>query len=119
ISTAEIAMSYKVPTFAVPNSIYNQESIGCNNLISKGASLFCIDSIAPITKDNQENSKLPNEELDDIEKIILNSLNSSSKTLDELLLFVNIPISELLEKVSIMELEDKILVSPSQILSVK
>ncbi|MEG1415624.1 MAG: hypothetical protein RSC49_03370 [Clostridium sp.] len=112
-------MSYKVPTFAVPNSIYNQESIGCNKLISKVASLFCIDSIAPITKVNQENSKLPNKELDDIEKIILNSLNSSSKTLDELLLFVNIPVNELIEKVSIMELEDKILVSPGQMLSVK
>ncbi|MEG0319826.1 MAG: DNA-processing protein DprA [Niameybacter sp.] len=109
LTTASYALKYNTPVFAVPGSIYSDESIGCISLIEKGAKIFNLNNIPLL----ETKAKKALEIEDDVEKQIIKALEGSSKSIDELLLCLDLPVDYLLEKISIMELEGKISMTSS------
>ncbi|AKN33465.1 DNA processing protein DprA [Clostridium carboxidivorans P7] len=115
--TAQFAKKYNREVFAVPNNIFSKESRGCNKLILNGATLYIfqqqlLDSYSNITSKNKyciSNVQVKNNlKVDYIEKIILNAINKEPKTIEQLQVIVNDDKVDVLEKLSLMELDGKI-----------
>lgn len=109
---------------AVPNQIYNQTGKGTNFLILKGAKIYlCPEQLLP---DNEEefsamngdiglnkremnkthnDTKLPERQLSEKEKKIIESVSANPKTIEELSQLTKINQIELLEQLSVLELE--------------
>jgi DNA processing protein len=110
--TAKFAKEQNRQVFAVPNSIYSNESIGTNKLIEEGSKIYLKPSqllLENYRKQtlNENNSKHTN--LTPLEKIIIDKIKDKSITLDELVMVLQQHKSNILETVSVMELEGKII----------
>ncbi len=123
--TANYGIKYNREVFALPDNIYRRESLGSNSLIYNGAKIYLeekqllidnryedlkkSDGTNNIIKKNTSLNKL-----DDIEKRIIKLLSSKdSVTIDELNDYMRIDKMKLIEKISLMELEDKIIINGS------
>ena len=123
--TAEYAKKQEKELLAVPNNIYQLESVGTNELIRKGANIYLqeeqllIQNKISIHKDIQiikQKDDTNQTELDKVEtKIIRILLNQGEKTIEELSGLLNKDKMEILEKVSLMELENKIILQGTSI----
>lgn len=109
--TANFAFQQKRKVFAIPGSIFNENSVGCNNLIKKGAKLITIaeDIIEEIDKSllkkkieiikNQTN-------LTENEKLILNFLSKEKPiSLDKILEITNLKANEAMVILTELELK--------------
>lgn len=114
--TAKYGFEYNREVIAVPGDLFRRESRGTNRLISQGAAIFLNRSqldieerYTPITAgmdfdDSIEGKKVL--DYDSVERQILGILIShGSMYIDELNLLVNIDKMNLLEKISLMELD--------------
>lgn len=121
--TANYGEKYNREIFALPDNIYNDGSKGSNTLIYNGAKIYLHNqqllienrtiSSQKIEKpvDNNINMK----KLDKLESSIIEILSEDTKNLEELSSLLNIDIMEILEKVSFMELEGKVIIKGSQV----
>lgn len=115
--TARFAMVQQKQVFAVPNDIYSFESAGTNNLISEGCNIYLRPSQlldGQINESfinlNTEDKKIGNDKnLTSLESDIVKVTKITPKSIDEILQILNIDIKKLLEVISIMEIEEKII----------
>lgn len=124
IITADYGNKYGKEVFALPDSIYREESRGSNKLIYDYANIYLNKEQLLIEdryeyQDLQSNQPMDNyslEELDDLEKAIIKILkNKETKTLEELSILLHIDSIKLIEKLSLMELEDKVEIQGSKV----
>lgn len=122
--TAKYGDTYDREILALPDNIYNSESKGTNKLILGGATLYLNHEQLLIEddfryKNEEKTNKSINKNydiLDELEKEIIQILNNSKcKTAEDLSNILNIDQMDLLGKISIMELEGKVVVQGSRI----
>jgi DNA processing protein len=124
--TANYGKRYGREVFAVPGSIYRAENMGCNKLIYDGAKIYInkeqllienrYESEQKAMCDFNNNSFNSFNSLDEAETLIIEILTKyESKTLEELSELLNIDKMQLLGKLSLMELEDKVVVQGSKV----
>lgn len=122
--TANYGKQYGREIFAVPDNIYNPESIGSNKLIYDGAKIYIgkeqllvenrYESEIMAADNNSISNTLDN--LDRLEKVIIEILlTDESKTFEELSILLNIGIMQLVGKLSLMEIEDKVIIQGSKV----
>jgi DNA processing protein len=116
--TAEFALDQNKEVFAIPGSIYSNQSSGCNNLIKKGQAKL-IDSVEDIfselnyklvgylSKDNKNTKEIEKQitEMNLFEKSIYEILGYEPKHIDEINLVTGLSISDCL--VNLLSLEFK------------
>ena len=114
--TAAFAKEQNRQVFAAPNSIYSRESIGTNKLIEEGAKMYLnpsqllLDHMSrPRVNNKKESRALIGDDLSSLERNILTEIKDSPMTSNELLLVLQEDKSDILETISIMELEGKII----------
>ncbi len=100
--TAHLALEEGREVFAVPGSIFSKMSEGANNLIKSGAK--CVLSYEDVL-DEFGYVRLKKVEKEDP---VLRSLKESPKSLEELRAILRMPIKELSEKLTMLEVEGKI-----------
>ncbi len=109
--TANLANQYGRVVFAVPHNINNPKGEGCNKLIKEGASIICsfedIVEEIPYLFDTKK-QLISQNKLSDVEEKILNSIEGFS-SLDEIIQKTNLQIEEVLETLTILELEGYII----------
>ena len=120
--TAEISRKLKRPVYAVPHSIYSQTGRGSNLLIGEGANLYMSpcqlllgeDTLKEwqedmgIVKNKEKVAKVEDEnklKLTGIEKEIIDCLSQRPKRLEEIFTDLNLSQIDIIQKLSIMELE--------------
>lgn len=121
--TADFGKQYRRQILAVPDNIYSPESKGSNKLIYNGAKIYLhkkqllIDnSYKPIKDKIDDNYITTPNNLDELEKNIIEILSTKgSKTLEELSVLMNMDAMELLGKLSLMELEGKVVIQGSMV----
>lgn len=125
--TAEFSKKLKRKVLVPPHEIYSITGKGSNALISQGASIYfnasqviLNDNITPIKARNQiktaniETNKKDKNTIDNIdnlppiEKSILSCITNQPKTIEQISIELNIDQANLIENISIMELEGKI-----------
>lgn len=114
--TAEFAKKYGRQVFAVPNNIFSTESIGTNELILNGSTIYVssrqlLDKPLKNIENYEQNHQVQainSFEIDPIEKLILNAVSKEPKTIDELNASINNTRTDILEKLSLMELQGKV-----------
>lgn len=110
--TAKCALEYNREVFAVPGSIYNDSSTGCNNLIKQGAKLVLRAAdileelrLAPLP----ELTPLPlPDPLSPEEEIILQKLGHEPLHIDKLVKLCNIKINVLSGRLLFLEIKNRI-----------
>ncbi|MGH4049897.1 MAG: DNA-processing protein DprA [Clostridium sp.] len=121
--TAAYAKEQNREVFAAPNSIYIRESVGTNKLIEEGSKIYLNPSQLldqtrrPLVNNTLQNSELIGDDLtapagDDLtalEKAILIKIKDNPMTLGQVLLYIKEDKSDVLETISIMELEGKLI----------
>lgn len=122
--TANYANTYNREVLALPDNIYNNESAGTNKLILDGATIY-LDKKQLLIEDKFRYKDKPlinkciefeTDSLDDLEKQIIEVLKTAdSKTTEELSIILKIDQMELLSKLSLMDLEGKIVVQGSRV----
>lgn len=106
--TARLANSYNRDVYALPDNIFNLNSMGSNRLIKEEKAKLVTES-KDILDDQSLKAyykraiKMP--VLNQIETIIYNELKKSSKTPEELANFLNIDFSVIISSCSIMEVK--------------
>jgi DNA processing protein len=102
--------------FAAPNNIYSRESMGVNKLIQEGAKIYLnpsdllLDYMRNLIVNNKKEDIVPpGNDLTSLEEVILVKIKDNPMTLDKLLFVLQEDKSEILETMSIMELEGKII----------
>lgn len=112
--TAEYAKKFSREIFAVPNSIYAKEGLGTNKLIQNNAALYFTPTQL-LPKNIPIESRIANPKQDEagksftpLEYKIIKELSSKSLTMDELILILRDCKHNLIETISMMELEGKI-----------
>jgi len=106
--TARLAMEQRKSVFAVPGPVNSSVSIGCNDLIKSGMAKMVTD-ISDLTKGkkNIENKQMDLfDELDEQEKMIVDSLSNEELTIDEIFRKTNICLEDLNSLLSILEMKD-------------
>lgn len=126
LSTVNYAKQMKREIWAVPNHIYCQESEGSNQLIAQGAHIFLqphqlIPSLSEkefpkhlrpdSSKDSNQVSHLPGS----FETRIVEELRTSQKTIDQLVQSLKKNHSEVIECLSLLELEGMIRIKPNHL----
>jgi DNA processing protein len=114
--TAEYAKKFSREIFAVPNSIYAKEGLGTNKLIQNDAALyFTPTQLLPKNIPIESRIANPKAKQDEtgmsftsLEYKIIRELSSKSLTIDELILILRDYKHNLIETISMMELEGKI-----------
>ena len=118
--TAHFSSKINRKVFAVPNNIYQKTSSGTNNLILEGAKIYLnpeqlledehiLKSIKKFEDINQ--IKLKNDDNFDLEKysskekMIIESIKEGTKLISEIMNDTNLNEREILELISILELE--------------
>jgi DNA processing protein len=114
--TAAFAKEQNRQVFAAPNSIYSRESIGVNKLIQEGAKIYLnpldllLDNMRNTIINNKKEDIVPiGNELTSLEEVILAKIKDNPMTLDKLFFILQENKSDILETMSIMELEGKII----------
>ena len=122
--TADYGKKYNREVLAVPDNIYNNESIGSNKLIYEGAKIYLREEQLLIDDRYKLKPKTARciytdnilHNLDETEKRIISTLSiDGSKSIEELCFLINIDKMELVEKLSIMELEDKVIIQGTMV----
>ncbi|SKC57367.1 DNA-processing protein DprA [Maledivibacter halophilus] len=126
--TADYGKKYKRQVLALPDNIYSKESIGSNRLIGNGAKIYLSkEQLLINNRYERESASIDNSsvnhcilnELDDMEKRIIEILIAEGeKTLEQLSFFTGINTMNLVEKLSIMELENKVIIQGSVVKAV-
>ncbi|MVX67476.1 DNA-protecting protein DprA, partial [Clostridium chromiireducens] len=105
--TAKCGLKYNKEVFAVPNTIYDNFSIGTNELIFQGAKIYLSpkmiisgNSVNEINYDTVELYKMNEEEID-----IYNLIKSSPLTLNQIEMNLDIPLINIQELLLEMELK--------------
>lgn len=115
--TAEYARKYERRVFAVPNNIYSKESLGSNNLILNGADIYIspkqlLEEYSNITETDIKKKNIvqtiKHAEIDSVEEKIIMAIEKGTITIDEIKLILNDNSVDILEKLSLMELDGKI-----------
>jgi DNA processing protein len=114
--TSEYAKRFKRKVFAVPSSIYSKEGIGSNRLLQKDAEMYfspaqlleeLINEDFSADKSSTNVAEISISQTP-LEYKIMQELRDKSLTLDELILLFEDYKQNLIETISIMELEGKI-----------
>ncbi len=122
--TADYGKLYAREVLALPDNIFNRESVGSNKLILEGAEIFLDNNQLLIDEKYRYKEKTTQKptiekkeiELDPQEKTIMNILSSEGvHTTEELSEKMEIPQMELVSKLSLMDLEGKITIKCSKI----
>ena len=122
--TADYGKLYAREVLALPDNIFNRESVGSNKLILEGAEIFLDNNQLLIDEKYRYKEKTTQKptiekkeiELDPQEKTIMNILSSEGvHTTEELSEKMEIPQMELVSKLSLMDLEGKITMKGSKI----
>lgn len=112
IITAQFGFFEKRPVFAIPGSIYNQTSKGCNWLIKKGAKL--VENANDILKElnfprTKSVKNFPSEKsLVEPEEIILNSISKGALNIDEIIKRTKLSPAKVASSLAILEIEGKV-----------
>lgn len=105
--TAKLWLDLWKDVFASPWEIYKQNSCWCNNLIYSSEAKMVLKPDDILIEYNIKNQKKSKNEIifnDDIEKAIYNLLLINQLNIDEIVFKLNIQTSEVLLKISMMEL---------------
>ena len=118
--TADYGRQLGREVLALPDNIYNRESIGSNKLILEGSKIFLYKEQLLIqnryeSKEKVEKLPLNPTTMDKFEEAIIGVLKKKSTTIEELSGLLNISQMDLLGRVSMMELEGKLIVQGSTI----
>ncbi len=118
--TANYGKQYEREVLAVPDNIYRQESIGSNKLIYDGAKIYLHEQQLLIENRCTPRPKFADDtltcdsiqsNLDETEKRIIETLLSKgTMTLEEMSTLIKIDKMKLVEKLSLMELENKVII---------
>jgi len=122
--TAQYTKELGREVLAVPNLIHSQTGKGTNRLIFEGAQIYLgtnqllldnkevfqvEDKSMELNKDNKyvkaKPTEIVNSQLSEVEKKVIDLISSDSRTIEELLQLITISQLELLECISILELE--------------
>lgn len=124
IITANYGKKYGKEVLALPDNIYRQESKGTNKLIYNNASIY-LDKEQLQIENSYKYEKLLSKDitspkeignLDKVEREIIEILQrKATKTLEELSILLNIDNMDLIEKLSLMELEGKVEIQGSKV----
>lgn len=123
IITANYSIKHGREVFAVPDNVYSEESKGSNKLIYNGAIIYLAKEQLLI-EDRYRYQNKPIEDtisidspdnLDSLEKAIIEILNKGPKTSEEISVLLNMDNMELIGKLSIMDLEGKIIMKGSMV----
>lgn len=113
--TAGFSKKYNRQVFAVPNSIYNRESVGTNKLIYSGANIYLnpkqllIDPTGEYKVVEDTSVKgLEHTNLTPMEAEIISKIKEKPMSIDELIVVLKKDKNLILETISMMELEGKI-----------
>lgn len=112
--TAAFAMEQKREVLAAPHSIYCEEGKGVNRLIERGAKIYLnpsqlIDNVGSQININNSSETSYRKILSTMEEIILEKIKEKPMSLNELLIVLQEDRQSVMETVSIMEIEGKIL----------
>ncbi len=120
--TADFGKQYGREVLAVPDNIYNKESKGSNKLIHNGAKIYLYREQLLIENRYKPQQKVADnsintlDNLDGLEKSIIEILLAEgSKSFEELSALVNMDKMELLGRLSLMELEGKVIIQGSKV----
>lgn len=117
--TANYAQKYGREVFALPDSIYRKESLGCNRLIFDGANIYLKEEQLLIDNRYEPKQNIATKgnvlgNLDETEKSIIEIVSREGEiTVEELSILAGIDMMRLVEKLSLMELEDKVIIKGS------
>ena len=123
--TANYGKEYGREVFALPDNIFNRESKGTNKLILDGSKIYLNenqllieDELRYKKKKIKESKKTKKYHLDEIEKNIMDVLEKAGvQTIEELSTKLSIPQMKLLNKLSLMDLEGKLIMQGSKVSS--
>lgn len=113
--TAESAKNQGREVYVVPNNIYAKESIGTNNLILNGATIYLKPKQLVMESGKEiniisisRNELISDENISTIERKILNWLKDKPRTIEEIIILLKETSSNVIETIAMMELENKI-----------
>ncbi|SHI06790.1 DNA-processing protein DprA [Clostridium grantii] len=122
--TAQYAKKYGKEIYVAPGNIYSPQSKGSNKLLVEGSkiylkppqliqSMITLEEKLTLNTDKNSISEIENKfskslNYDQIEKLIIKTICKESKSLEELVLLFKDSKVDIIEKVSVMELEGKI-----------
>lgn len=110
--TAGIASEQGKDVFAVPGSVFSDQSKGTNQLIKDGANIFTgIDDIFSALQINNKiiEFKDDNEEYTDLEQRIISTITDTPHHIDEIIKIINIDIKQLYNVLFELQLKNEIL----------
>ena len=113
--TAKYAMEQNKVVYAVPNSIYSNESIGTNGLISKGARIYSrpeqlLPDLCSTSCSSFNRIKYPtmSNGVTDLEKKIVEILRNRPLSIDGILNLFKEEREQIIEQIAIMEIGGKV-----------
>lgn len=124
IITANYGKKYGKEIFALPDNIYSEGSRGSNKLIYNNATIYLNKEQLLIEENLKYGSLLPNKsriikgqvKLDELEKSIIELLKAEgTKTFEELSILLSIDNMDLVETLSLLELEGKLEIQGSKV----
>lgn len=108
--TANFALEQNRDVFAIPGSIFSKLSEGPNKLIQEGAKLChkpqdIFEEYGIKSTNNKHANSIKSKDLNETEIIILSQIQSQKNTLEYLLKTTSLPLSQLLQILSALELK--------------
>ncbi len=105
--TARLALEEGREVFSVPGEVFSQMSEGTNNLLKNGAKCVCsyedvLEEFEYVRVEKYEN-----------EDPLFIALKNGPKSLEELGMILGIPVKELSEKLTMLEIEGKVMYDPT------
>lgn len=110
--TARLALEQGREVFSIPSNLYNRKGVGTNRLIKKGEAKL-VQTIQDITDELGIVMRSCEKEkdcsvLDEIDKRIIDHLYNGPDDLDNMAELLNLDIATLNQKISILELDNKV-----------
>lgn len=111
--TADFALEYNRGVYAVPGSIFSDNSSGCHDLLSQGANILR-SSIDILHAFNLEPTRTDLVQFTDLQMRVIECIQIEPCTLETIAQHTDIPVSELISIISELELAQKIKLMPDQ-----
>ena len=105
IYTSKCGMEYNKEVFAVPNSIYDSFSLGTNDLIFKGAKIYCNSKMIVKSNAINQNSIMDLSKINEEEIEVFRIIKLQPSTLDQIKEKFNISLMNVEELLLVMELK--------------